>query len=86
MTKCVVCDGLFDETSPFYVSIDGIEPATLQASLFFPVDPSLSFESADEPNNWSTDAKLKLKFGVVSVTVKQHQEDRLQDSHPMLDL
>ena len=70
----------------FYVSIDGIEPSTLQGSLIFTVDPLLSFESADEPDNWSTDAKLKLKVGVVSVTAKQHQEDRLQDSQSMLDL
>ena len=44
-------------------------PSTLQASLRFFVDPSFSFESDDEPDNWSTDAKLKLKVGVVSVTV-----------------
>ena len=47
----------------------------LQASLIFPVDPPLSFESDDEPDNWSTD----------SVAVKQHSEDRLQDSQSMLD-
>ena len=86
MTKRVVRAGLFDETSSFYVSFDGIEPSTLQASLLFPVDPSLSFESADELDNWSADAKLKLKVGVVSVTVKQHTEDWLQGSQSMLDL
>ena len=70
----------------FYVSFDGIEPSTLQASLLFPVDPSHSSESAEELDNWNIDAKLKLKVGVVSVTVKQHSEDRLQDSQSMLDL
>ena len=69
----------------FYVSFDGIEPSTLQASLLFTVDPSLSFKSADEFHNWNNDAKLKLKVGVVSVTVKQHTEDRLQYSQSMLD-
>ena len=65
---------------------DGIEPSTLQASLLFPVDPSLSLESADEPDNWSADAKLKLKVGVMSVTVKQHTEDWLQGSQSIIDL
>ena len=76
--------GQFDETSLF-VSFDGIKPSTLQAFLLFTFDPSLSFEGVDEPDNWSTDAKLKLKVGVVSVTVKQYKEDRLQDSQSMLD-
>ena len=61
-------------------------PSKLQASLTFAVDPSLSFESDDDPDNWSTDAKLKLKVGVVSVTVNQHTEGRLHDSQSMLDL
>ena len=61
-------------------------PSKLQASLIFSVDPSLSFKSDDEPDNWSTDAKLKLKVGVVSVAVKQHTEGRLQHSQSMLDL
>ena len=69
--KVAVRAGLFVETSPFCVSFDGIEPSKLQASLIFPVDPSLSSGSDDEPDNWSTDAKLKLKVGVVSVAVKQ---------------
>ena len=85
MTQCVVRAGLLDETSHFY-AFDGIEPSTLQASLFFTVDPSLSFESADEPDSWRTEAKLKLKVDVVSVTGKKHTEDRLQDIQPMLDL
>ena len=63
-----------------------MEPSTLQASLSFPFDPSLSFESADEPDNKITDTKLNFKVGVVSVTVKQHTEDRLRDNQSMLDL
>ena len=46
-------------------------PSTPQAPLTCFVDPSLWFGSDDEPDNWSTDAKLKLKVGVVSVTVEQ---------------
>ena len=61
-------------------------PSKLQASLIFPVDPWFSFERDDEPDNWSTDAKLKLKVGVVSVTAKQHREGPLQYSQSMADL
>ena len=79
--KVVVRAGLLVETSPFFVSaltaVSSV-PSKLQASLIFPDDPSLSFESDDEPDNWSTDAKLKV--GVVSVTVKQPAEGRLQES------
>ena len=60
-------------------------PSKLQASLIFPVDPSFSFGSDDDPDNWSTDAKLKLKVGAVSVAAKQHTEGRQQDSQSMLD-
>ena len=80
--------GLFDETGPFLLSAltaASSIPSKLQASLIFSVDPSLSFQSDDEPDHWSTDAKLKFKVGVVSVTVKQHTEGRLQDSQSMLD-
>ena len=45
-------------------------PSTLHASLTLFVDPSFSLVN-DEPDNWSTDAGLKLKVGVVSVTVEQ---------------
>ena len=58
---------------PFCVSFDGSE--------FNPINTS----SVSEPDTWSTDAKLKLKVGVVSATVKQHTEGRLQDSQSMLD-
>ena len=80
--------GQIDETGPFFLSAltaASLIPSTLQTSLIFTVDPLLSFESADEADNWSTDAKLKFKVGVVSVAVKQHTEDRLQDSQSMLD-
>ena len=60
-------------------------PSKLQASLTFTVDLSLSFESEDELDKWSIDAKLQLKVGVVSVTVKQLTEGRLQDSPSTLD-
>ena len=86
--KVFVRAGLFDETSPFFVSAltaASSIPSKLQASLTFPVDPSFSFESKDEHDKWSIDAKLKLKVGVVSVTVKQLTEGRLQDSPSMLD-
>ena len=80
--------GLFGETGPFLLSAltaASSIPSKPQASLIFSVDPSLSFQSDDEPDHWSTDAKLKFKVGVVSVTVKQHTEGRLQDSQSMLD-
>ena len=46
----------------FFVSFDASEfnPPTLQASLTFFIDHSFSFESDDEPDKWSPDAKLKL--------------------------
>ena len=85
--KVFVRAGLFVETSPFVSALTAASSiqSKLQASLIFPVDPSLSFASDDELDNWSTDSKLKLKVGVVSVTVKQHTEGRLQDSQSMLD-
>ena len=39
----------------------------------------------DEPGAWGTDTGFKMKVGVVSVTVEQHAEGRLQDSQSMLD-
>ena len=56
-------------------------PLTLQAALIFFVAPSFSFIGDDEPDNWSIDAKLKMK-----ATVEQHTDGRLQDSQSMLDL
>ena len=34
----------------------------------------------DEPDDWDPDAKLKLKVGDVTVTVKQHTEGRQADN------
>ena len=45
-----------------------------------------SLISDDERGVSGTAAKLKMKVGVVSVTVEQHTEGRLQDSPSMLDL
>ena len=58
-------------------------PSTLQASLLFTI--AHSFKLIHDTSDRSTDAKLKLKVGVVSVTVKQHTEGRLQDRQSMLD-
>ena len=44
-----------------------------------------SFTLLHDTFDWSTDAKSKLKFGVVSVTMEQHTEGWLQDSQSMLD-
>ena len=59
--------GLFDRSSPFFLSGLSI-PSTLQASLILFFDPSFSFMSDDEPDTWNTDAKLEV--GVVSETVE----------------
>ena len=86
--KVFVRGGLFVETSPFVSALTAASSiqSKLQASLIFTVDPSLSFESDDKFDNWSTGSKSKLKVGVVSVTVRRHTEGRLQDSQSMLDL
>ena len=47
---------------------------------------SFSLTVADELGAWCTTAKLKMKVGVVSVTVEQHTEGRLQVSQSMLNL
>ena len=47
---------------------------------------SLSLTSVDEIGAWCIDAKLKMKVGVVSVTVEQDTEGRLQDSQSTLNL
>ena len=67
----------------FVLAFDGSEFKPINTSSVSVIDPSLSFESADEPD---AKLKLKLKVGVVSVTVKQHAEDWLQDGQSMLDL
>ena len=48
--------------------------------------PSCMLRGDDKPDCWGTDAKLKVKVGVVSVTMEQHTEGRLKDSQPMVDL
>ena len=42
--------------------------------------------SEDEPAIWCTDAKLKTKLGVVSVTLEQHTDGGPHGSHTTLDL
>ena len=72
--KVFVRAGLFDRTGLCCVSFDGSEfnPINISSDNEIPFfDPSFSLMN-DTPNNWSGDAKLKLKFGVVSVTVEQH--------------
>ena len=59
-------------------------PSKLQASLVFPV--AHSFTLIHDTSERSTDAKLKLKIGVVCVCDgEQHTEGRLQDNQSMLD-
>ena len=65
-------------------------PSTLQASLILPAVHS--FTLSHDTFDWRIDAKLKVgvvfvttEQQVVSVTVKQHAEGRLQDSQSMLD-
>ena len=56
-------------------------PVTLQATLIVFAFRSSSLIN-DELNYWSIDAKLKM----LSVTVEQPTEGRLQDGQSMLDL
>ena len=42
-------------------------------------DPQPS-QQHDEPDDWDPDAKLKLKVGDVTITVKQHTEGRQADN------
>ena len=64
--KVFVRAGLCDRTSLFVSALTAASsnPSTFQASQIFLVDPSFSFTSDDEPDNWSTDAKLKMEVGV----------------------
>ena len=80
--------GPLDGASLFCVSFDGSEFSSIDASSGFAILVALSFSliSDDEPGVWSTDAKLKMKVGIVSVTAKQHTESRLQDSQSSLDV
>ena len=71
----------------------------LNGSDFIPVDTSSGSEvfvgrsfslsgqnSDEEPGVWGLDAKMQMRVGAVSVTVKQHTEGRLADSRPMANL
>ena len=42
--------------------------------------------SDEEPRVWGLDAKMPMKVGSVSVTVKQYTEGRLADSRSMMNL
>ena len=81
------CVLAIDGASPF----DGTELKPIDASSgsdIFAVPPfSLKgIISDDEPGVWGADAKLKMKVGVVSVTVKQHTEGRVENYQWMLDI
>ena len=39
----------------------------------------------EEPGVWGPDAKLQMRVGSVSVTVKQHTEGPLAESRSMMD-
>ena len=56
------------------------KPIAVSSSSDMFAAPSFSLNamiSVDEPGVWGPDAKLRMKVGVLSVTVKQHTEDRL---------
>ena len=68
-------------------------------SDFIPIDTSSGSEvfvgrsfslsgmiSDEEPGVWDPDAKMQMKVGSVSVTLKQHTKGRLVDSRSMMDL
>ena len=78
----------FDGTSPFGVGLDGSEFNPIDDSSGSDIFTALSFSltSAHESGIWCTNVKLKMKVGVVSLTVDQHTEGRLQVSQSMLDL
>ena len=80
--------GPLDGASLFCVSFDCSEFNSIDASSGSAISVALSFSlmSNDEPGVWSTDAKLKMKIGIVSVTAKQDTESRLQDSQSSLDV
>ena len=63
------CDG----TSPFGVPFDGSEFNPIYASSGSDIFTALSFSltCADESGICCTDAKLKMKVGIVSVMVEQ---------------
>ena len=58
-------------------------PVALKCSL---AAHFLWLSSDDESDVWGPDSKLHMKFGTLSVLVKQHSKGRLADSRSMLDL
>lgn len=89
--EVLVRAGPLDGATPFGVSVDGgaFKPIDASGSSEFFVGQAFSLTgmiSDDEPGVWGPDAKLKMKVGDVSITVKQHTEGRLADSRSMLDL
>ena len=79
--EVLVRAGPFDGTSSC-VGFNGSEFKPIDDSSGSDIFTALSFSlaSADEPGAWCTTAKLKMKVGVVSVTVEQHSEGRLHKS------
>ena len=69
MTRSMVMNG--DEVLVRAGPLDGTSPALTAASSV--------------PGDWGIAAMLKMKVGVLSVTVEQHTEGRLQESQSMLD-
>ena len=66
----------FDGTSSCGVGFDGSEGKPIDDSSGSDIFTALSFSltSADESGIWCTTTKLKMKVGVVFVTVEQHTE------------
>ena len=82
----LVCASQFDGTRSCGVGSDGCEFKHINDSSGSDIFTALSLTSADDLGAWCTTAMLKMKVGVVSVTVGQHTEGRLQVSQPMLNL
>ena len=72
---------------PMMSVFDGSEFKLIDDSSGSDIFTALSFSltSADAPGERYTTAMLKMKVGVVSVTVEQHTESRLQVSQSMLN-
>ena len=62
---------LFNDTIPFCVSSDGSEFNPINTPSISVVPVAHSFTLLHDTFDWGTDAKSKLKFGVVSVTMEQ---------------
>ena len=85
--EVLVRAGLLDGATLFGVSVDGRAFKAIDASGSSEFFVSQAFSLTGMINGvWGPDAKLKMKVGDVSVTVKQRTEGRLADSRSMLDL